>query len=45
MRDEARRIAANIESLPELYCGEHTVCERMSGHFQRANLTRYNALS
>ena len=34
-----------LPSLPELYCGEHTVFERMSGHFQRANLTRYNALS
>jgi hypothetical protein len=27
------------------YCGEHTVFERVSGYFQRANLTRYGALS
>jgi hypothetical protein len=27
------------------YGGDHTVFERVSGYFQRANLARYDALS
>jgi hypothetical protein len=40
-----RRIAANVSTLRELWRRTHTVFERTSGHFQRANLNRYNALS
>jgi hypothetical protein len=39
-----RRIAANVSMLRELWRRTYRI-ERTSGYFQRANLTRYNALS
>jgi hypothetical protein len=42
---EASKSRPHVAKLPEPWGGQHTVFERMSGYFQRANLTRYNALS
>jgi len=39
------RNRGHVAKLPEPWGGQHTVSERMSGHFQRANLTPCNALS